>query len=187
MDERSCYPRNITMDEKLLCTPPNKTMDEKLCNLPNITRDEKLCILPNITMDEKLCNPPNITMDEKFCHPPNITMDEMSCHPPNITMDERSCDPLVDGWNFSYQWMNKMSCDHPYITRLLMDEKLCNPHLNEWKYHILRPILDDDAWCIGNKRVRQYGGLVNLEWMTNQKLENLWTRVRLCVTCKMLV
>jgi hypothetical protein len=36
--------------------------------------------------------------------------------------------------------------------------------------------LDDDA-CIGNKRVRQYGGLVNLEWMTNQKLENLWTRV----------
>jgi hypothetical protein len=103
-------------------------------------------------------------------------MDERSWNPPNITMDEKSFDPLVDGWKFSYQWMNKMSCDHPYITLLLMDEKLCNPHLNGWKF-IISYVLSR-WWCMCRKeRARQYGGLVNLECMTNQKLENLWTTI----------
>jgi hypothetical protein len=43
--------------------------------------------------------------------------------------------------------------------------------------------LDDDA-CIGNKGARQYGGLVNLEWMTNQKAREPLDKGRLCMTCK---
>jgi hypothetical protein len=80
--------------------------------------------------------------------------------------------------------MDKMSCDHPYITLLLMDEKLCNPHLNGWKL-IISYVLST-WWCMHRKqRVRQYGGLVNLEWVDDEsKAREPLDNGRLCMTCK---
>ncbi len=64
---------------------------------------------------------------------------------------------------FPYQWMNKMSCNHPYITLLLMDEKNSMDE-NIRSYGLSR------WWCMHRKqRARQYGGLVNLDGMTNPK------------------